>query len=86
MTQQRVLEYIAEHGPIQMSKVEVDGMSRRAVSGAISRLMDNNSIIRHDDPEGNRRQILYSARLPDVEPENCFILRNLPREVMAIDG
>jgi len=86
MTQQRVLDYIIEHGPIQMSKIEVEGMTRKSISGVLMRLVENNSIVKDDEIENGRRRTLYRSKIAAVEPEYSYILRNLPREVMAIDG
>jgi DNA-binding MarR family transcriptional regulator len=85
MTQQRVLDYIIEHGPIQMSKIEVEGMTRKAISGVLMRLVDNNSIVKDDETEKGRRRILYSAKVMEVEPDYSVILRNLPREFVYHD-
>ena len=85
MTQQRVLDYIIEHGPIQMSKIEVEGMTRKAISGVLMRLTNNNSINKIEETENGRRQTLYSAKAIEVEPDYSVILRNLPREFVCHD-
>ena len=85
MTQQRVLDYIIEHGPIQMSKIEVEGMTRKAISKVLMRLVDNNSIVKDDETENGRHRILYSAKVMEMEPDYSVILRNLPREFVYHD-
>jgi hypothetical protein len=84
MTQQRVLDYVTDHGPIQMSDIQVEGMTKKAISGVLMRLTNNNSINKIEETENGRRRVLYSVKVTEVEPDYSVILRNLPRDM--IDG
>lgn len=85
MSQQRVLDYVAENGEVSMPEIKIEGMSKKAVSLALGRLSHNGSLFKRDIVDGGRRVVMYRAVSLTKEPEYSYILRNLPREVVCHD-
>jgi DNA-binding HxlR family transcriptional regulator len=80
MTQQAVLDYLEAHGETRLREIKIDGVTPKALSNILSRLVDANKVIRH---ELGGRQASYSVMPTPVEPDYSVILRNLPREAPA---
>jgi hypothetical protein len=78
MSQQKVLDYLESHGETRLREIKIDGVTPKAVSNILLRLVDADKVIRHDL---GSRQSSYSIKPKLVEPDYSVILRNLPREV-----
>jgi hypothetical protein len=81
MSQQKVLEYLEANGETRMREIKIEGVTPKAVSNILLRLVDADKVIKQ--VLGGRRT-LYSIKPQPVEPDYSVILRNLPREM--IDG
>jgi len=83
MSQQAVLDYLETQGETRVRDIKIEGVTHKAISNILIRLVNANLVIKRE--LGGRRS-LYSIKPKPVEPDYSVILRNLPREVMAIDG
>jgi hypothetical protein len=83
MSQQAVLDYLETNGETRVRDIKIEGVTHKAISNILIRLVDANLAIKR---ELGGRHSLYSIKPKPVEPDYSVILRNLPREVVAIDG
>jgi len=81
MSQQSVLDYLQAHGETRLRDIKIEGVTSKAISNILIRLVDANQVIKN---ELGGRHTLYSIKPTPVEPDYSVILRNLPREM--IDG
>jgi hypothetical protein len=80
MSQQKVLDYLELNGETRMRDIKIEGMTHKAVSNVLLRLVDANRVIKN---ELSGRHTLYSIKPTPVEPDYSVILRNLPREIQV---
>jgi len=78
MSQQKVLDYLEANGETRLRDIKIEGLTPKAVSNILLRLVDANRVIKNDL---GGRHTLYSIKPTPVEPDYSVILRNLPREV-----
>ena len=77
MSQQAVLDYLETNGETRVRDVKIDGVTHKAISNILIRLVDANLVIKR---ELGGRHSLYAIRPKAVEPDYSVILRNLARE------
>jgi hypothetical protein len=82
MSQQSVLDYLEKNGETRVRDIKIEGMTHKAVSNVLLRLVDANHVIKR---ELGGRHSVYSIKPKPVEPDYAVILRNLPREVETYD-
>jgi hypothetical protein len=82
MSQQSVIDYLEKNGETRARDIEIEGMTRKAISNVLIRLVDANQVIKR---ELGGRHSMYSLKPKAVEPDYAVILRNLPREVETYD-
>jgi hypothetical protein len=82
MSQQSVIDYLEKNGETRARDIEIEGMTRKAISNVLIRLVDANQVIKR---ELGGRHSMYSIRPKAVEPDYSVILRNLPRETETYD-
>jgi len=80
MSQQKVLEYLSEHGEMARKEMKVPGVTSKALFGILNRLCANGSVSKREVGEENRRYFVFNIGPSSVEPEYSYILRNLPRK------
>ena len=77
MSQQSVIDYLEKNGETRARDIEIEGMTRKAISNVLIRLVDANQVIKR---ELGGRHSMYSLKPKAVEPDYAVILRNLPRQ------
>jgi hypothetical protein len=82
MSQQKVLDYLELNGETRVRDIKIEGMTHKAVSNVLLRLVDANQVSKN---EVGGRHTLYSIKPKPVEPDYSVILRNLPREVACYE-
>jgi hypothetical protein len=82
MSQQSVLDYLEKNGETRVRDIKIEGVTRKAISNILLRLVDANHVIKR---EFGGRHSIYSIRPKPVEPDYSIILRNLPRETETYD-
>jgi predicted transcriptional regulator len=82
MSQQSVIDYLEKNGETRARDIEIEGMTRKAISNVLIRLVDANQVIKR---ELGGRHSMYSLKPKAVEPDYAVILRNLPRETETYD-
>ena len=80
MSQQKVLDYLSQHGEMVRKEMKVPGVTPKALFGILNRLCANGSVSKREVGEENRRYFVFNIGPPSVEPEYSYILRNLPRK------
>jgi DNA-binding MarR family transcriptional regulator len=80
MSQQKVLDYLSEHGEMAKKEMKIPGVTPKALFGILNRLCANGSVSKREVGEENRRYFVFNIGPPLVEPEYSYILRNLPRK------
>ena len=80
MSQQKVLDYLSEHGEMAKKEMKVPGVTPKALFGILNRLCANGSVSKREVGEENRMYFVFSIGPPSIEPEYSYILRNLPKE------
>jgi hypothetical protein len=81
MSQQSVIDYLEANGETRARDIKIEGVTRKAISNILIRLVDANLVIKR---ELGGRHSLYSIKPKPVEPDYSVILRNLPREVESL--
>jgi len=81
MSQQKVLDYLEANGETRLRDIKIEGLTPKAVSNILLRLVDANLVIKR---ELGGRHSLSSIKPKPVEPDYSVILRNLPREVKSL--
>lgn len=78
---EQVLNYLLENGRSIYTDIEIPGLTKKAVSSSLGRLLGQGLVERYHVESGRRRSFAYTAvgSIPKEE-EHIYILRNLPRE------
>ena len=79
MTQDRVIEFLHNRGECPAQEIEISGLSKKAIFGAISRLVTTNRVTRREVIYNKRAMWAYALVGQSLEPDYSYILRNLPR-------
>ena len=80
MSQQKVLDYLGEHGEMARKEMKVPGVTPKALFGILNRLCASGSVSKREVGKENRRYFVVNISHPSVEPDYSYILRNLPRK------
>ena len=81
MTQERVLEYLMEHGEKINAEIKIPGLTAKRVSGIIANLMNLKLLERRQTTHNSKLVWCYSVtNSAPLEPDYAYILRNLPRK------
>jgi hypothetical protein len=80
MSQQSVIDYLEANGETRVRDINIHGVTRKAISNILIRLVDADKVIKH---ELGGRNAAYSIKPQPIEPDYSVILRNLPREVQV---
>jgi predicted transcriptional regulator len=82
MTQERVIEYLINHGEKISSEIKIKGMPPMRISGILTRLANTNKVTRRQVPHNGKTVWCYRAiGTGPIEPDYVHILRNLPRHI-----
>jgi len=80
MTQERVLEYLIEHGEKIKAEIKIEGIGPKRIAGLLTILKNLEKITKRQVPHGSKMVWCYRAtNTKPTEPEHIYILRNLPR-------
>jgi plasmid stabilization system protein ParE len=76
----KIVEYLTEFGETAAPRIDVPGLSAKAIMGICARMAEDGVLSRRVVDHGSRVAWAYSVtgKIP-VEPEHIYILRNLPK-------
>jgi hypothetical protein len=80
MSQQKVLDYLSEHGEMARKEMKVPGVTPKALFGILNRLCANGSVSKREVGEEKRKYFVFNIGPSPIEPDYSYILRNLPRK------
>jgi len=81
MTQERVIEFLIEHGEKINSEIKIEGIGAKRVAGILTILKNLNKVTRRQVPHNSKMVWCYRViNTGPTEPEYAYILRNLPRD------